>query len=103
MSHIITVTEKGRLTLPVGVRRALHIEEETRLQVDVEGDRIVLRPVAMIPREDVWAYTPEHRARVERAMNDPGFTVTKEELEELIESDDLEAAAALIAKKRRGA
>ena len=104
MSHIITVTEKGRLTLPVGVRKALHIEEETQLQVDVEGDRIVLRPVAVIPREDLWAYTPEYRARAERAMKEPGFTLTHEELEALIDADDPQAAAAvLIEKKRRSA
>ncbi len=103
MSQIITVTNKGRLTLPVSVRKALHIEEEAQLQVDVEGDTVILRPVVMIPREDAWAYTPEYRARAERAMKEPGFTVTKQELEALIESDDPQAAAALIAKKRRSA
>lgn len=46
---------------------------------------------------------PEYRARAERAMKEPGFTVTKQELEALIESDDPQAAAALIAKKRRSA
>ncbi|MHB8644910.1 MAG: AbrB/MazE/SpoVT family DNA-binding domain-containing protein [Thermomicrobiales bacterium] len=104
MSQIITVTNKGRLTLPVAVRKALHIEEEAQLQVDVEGDTVILRPVVMIPREDAWAYTPEYRARAERAIKEPGFTLTHEELESLIDADDpQEAAAALIAKKLRSA
>lgn len=63
MSQIITVTNKGRLTLPAGVRKALHIEEEAQLQVDVEGDTVTLRPVVMIPREDAWAYTPAARCK----------------------------------------
>lgn len=97
---IVTITNKGRLTLPVDIRKAMHLEEETQLQVEVEGDAIILRPVVMIPREDAWAYTPEHRASVERAMNDPGFSLTHEELAAIVDADDpAAAAAALIAKK----
>ena len=45
-----------------------------------------------------------YRARVERAMSDPGFTMTSEEMEALIDADDPQAtAAALITKKRQGA
>lgn len=104
MAQIITITNKGRLTLPASIRKALHIEEEAQFRVDVEGDAVILRPVVMIPREDAWAYTPEYRARAERAMKEPGFTLTREELEALIDADDPQAAAAaLIAEKRQRA
>ena len=97
---IVTMTGKGRLTLPASIRKALHIEEDAQLAVDVQGDTITLRPVVMIPREDLWAYTPEHRAHVERARAQPGFSASEEELRAVIESDDPAAAAqALIAKR----
>ena len=100
---IITVTDKGRLTLPASVRKALHIEEESLLEVSVEEDAIVLRPVVAVPREDAWAYTPEHRASVERARTQPGFTMSEDELRAIIESDNPAAAAqALIAQRGNG-
>jgi AbrB family looped-hinge helix DNA binding protein len=100
---IITITEKGRLTLPASVRRALHIEDESLLEVTVEDDAIVLRPVVAVPREDAWAYTPEHRAHVERARAQPGLTMSDDELRTIVESDDPAAAAqTLIAQRGNG-
>ena len=60
----VTISDDGRLTLPVESRRALGISGETELEVevDVENDVVRLRPVIVLRREDAWAYTPEHRA-----------------------------------------
>ncbi len=47
----------------------------------------------IVPAEDAWAYTPEHRAAVERARNSPTISgVTEEDLLALIEADDPQAA-----------
>ena len=41
----------GRVTLPAEARRALDLEGESFFEVAVEGGVIVLRPVAIVPRD----------------------------------------------------
>ena len=68
----VTVNGEGRLTLPIESRRALGIVGGTELEVEVDADRdvLLLRPVIVVRREDAWAYTPEHRAQLDRAHED---------------------------------
>ena len=65
----VTISGDGRLTLPIESRRALGIDGETELELelDLEHDVLLLRPVIVLRREDAWAYTPEHRALLARA------------------------------------
>ena len=65
---LVKVAPDGRMTLPAAVRRALEIEEgDAHLSIDVADGAAVLRPAVVIPRNDAWAYTPEHLAAVKRA------------------------------------
>lgn len=43
---------------------------EAHWTVEVTNGAVVLRPAVVVPREDPWAYTAEHRAKVERAHRD---------------------------------
>ncbi len=70
MATVVDVSREGRVTLPASVRKALQLEEGAQLAVEVRSGAIVLTPVVTIPREDVWAYTPEHRAQVARALQE---------------------------------
>lgn len=100
-----TVNRQGRITLPRSIRKELHIEEETMLEVEVRDGGIFLQPALIIPREDAWAYTPEHRAAVERARRGPDIPgVTEDDLLAVIDADDQQAAmSALIARKQPSA
>ena len=86
---IATITREGRLTLPIESRRALGIvgETEVEIEVDESRDALVVRPVIVLRREDAWAYTPEHRALLERAHADSREgrvrKLTEDELAEL--------------------
>lgn len=66
------MSSSGRLTLPAKVRRQLGLDDQAEVEVEVDrdGDAIVLRPVAVLRREDAWAYTPEHREALARAHAD---------------------------------
>ncbi len=61
---------EGRLTVPSAIRKELGIEGEAPLEVEAVEGVIVLRPAVLVPREDAWAYTPEHRALLRRARDD---------------------------------
>jgi AbrB family looped-hinge helix DNA binding protein len=68
----VTVNRSGRLTLPTDVRRALRLDGETEMEVEVDttNDAVILRPAVVLRREDAWAYTPEHRELLARAHDD---------------------------------
>ena len=100
MSTIVTMSDRGRITIPSTIREALHLGENAQLQLDIIDDRLVITPAITIPREDAWAYTPEESASIERARHSPLLpNVGEEDLIAIMEADDPQAAArALIAK-----
>jgi bifunctional DNA-binding transcriptional regulator/antitoxin component of YhaV-PrlF toxin-antitoxin module len=67
---IVHMNATGRVTIPAGLRHALGVEGEGDFAIDVENGAVVLRPVVVLPREDAWAYSPEHRSLLERAHAD---------------------------------
>jgi bifunctional DNA-binding transcriptional regulator/antitoxin component of YhaV-PrlF toxin-antitoxin module len=69
---MVTVTvesnAQGRLVIPAEVRAALNVTGKAHWQLEVHDGAIILKPAIVIPREDAWAYQPEHLARLEEAM-----------------------------------
>lgn len=70
MARAVTMTRDGRLTIPAAARRELGVEGETQFEISVDEDSLVLRPAVVLPREDAWAYTTEHRRLLARAHRD---------------------------------
>ena len=68
----IVISKTGQVTLPIEARRCLGLEggAELEVEVDVANDAIILRPAFDVPREDRWAYTPEHRRLLSQARRD---------------------------------
>jgi AbrB family looped-hinge helix DNA binding protein len=66
------MSETGRITLPAAIRRLMRLEPNQELEIEVseDGESLYLRPMVSIPREDAWAYTPEHRESIRRANED---------------------------------
>jgi AbrB family looped-hinge helix DNA binding protein len=104
MKTIVTMTDRGRITLPASVRKELNIEGETPFELETTGEQITLRPAIIIPREDAWAYTPEHRALIERARQSPDVpNVSEEDLIAIMDADDPQAAARDFVRRRLNA
>jgi bifunctional DNA-binding transcriptional regulator/antitoxin component of YhaV-PrlF toxin-antitoxin module len=65
----LTVTiisdKDGRLTIPAEVRAAPRIEGKAPWAAEAIDGALVLRPAIVEPREDAWAYTPEHAVEME--------------------------------------
>ena len=85
----IVISESGRVTLPVEVRRCLGLKGGTELEVAIDeaNDVIILRPAIDVPEEDRWAFTPDHRRLVAQARRDAQegrvYQVTESELARL--------------------
>jgi bifunctional DNA-binding transcriptional regulator/antitoxin component of YhaV-PrlF toxin-antitoxin module len=70
MALTVISNKDGRITIPSEVRTALHIEGEAHWTAEIVDGALLLRPAVVIPREDAWAYTPDHAAQVRRARED---------------------------------
>ncbi|MDG6928764.1 MAG: AbrB/MazE/SpoVT family DNA-binding domain-containing protein [Nitrososphaerota archaeon] len=45
MTKEVVVTRRGQTTIPTEIRRRLGIQEGSRLEVETEGDKVILRKV----------------------------------------------------------
>ena len=87
----IAMDSKGNLTIPAEARAALGIDGAMLMDLEVFDQALVLRPTEEIPEEDLWAYTPEHIAKVERALREPRDQerqLTRKDLERLVLGSD---------------
>jgi len=85
---LVAMNGEGRITIPAAARRQLGLEGAVQFQAEVRDGALVLRPAMVIPREDAWAYTPEHLKRVERARREAvGRQLTAADLDRLAPSE----------------
>jgi bifunctional DNA-binding transcriptional regulator/antitoxin component of YhaV-PrlF toxin-antitoxin module len=66
----VVMNTQGRITVPAEARRELGLVGEAHFEAEVRDGELRLRPAVLVPREDAWAYTPEHRALLARARAD---------------------------------
>jgi antitoxin PrlF len=66
-----TIRSKAQLTLPDGIRRALHVGEGDEVEFAVHEDGIAtIRGCASIPTHQAWFFTPEWLAGEQKADED---------------------------------
>lgn len=71
LQHAATVGDKGRLTLPDDVRRALGLAPGDVVLIEVtERGTAEITPAALVPKDQVWFTHPEAQARVKEALAD---------------------------------
>jgi AbrB family looped-hinge helix DNA binding protein len=54
---LVQVRKKGQITLPLSVRRALHVDEGDVIAVEVRNGEIVLRPKKLIDADQAWFWS----------------------------------------------
>jgi bifunctional DNA-binding transcriptional regulator/antitoxin component of YhaV-PrlF toxin-antitoxin module len=69
-STAVAMNAQGRLTVPAEARKAMGLLGEAQFQAEVHDEGLLLRPAVLVPREDAWAYTSEHRNLLARARED---------------------------------
>ncbi len=66
----VTISAKGQVALPKGIRTKLRIKAGDQFRVDVSGTNIVLTPVVTVPKEQAWFWTDEIQAKVRASEED---------------------------------
>jgi AbrB family looped-hinge helix DNA binding protein len=61
------ISGKGRVTIPKRLRERLGLEEGDTVMFSVKEGRLVLVPMSLVPRDQVWFYSEEMQERVARA------------------------------------
>jgi bifunctional DNA-binding transcriptional regulator/antitoxin component of YhaV-PrlF toxin-antitoxin module len=69
-STAVAMNAQGRLTVPAEARKELGLVGEVQFEADIRDGALQLRPAVLVPRDDAWAYTPEHRHLLARARED---------------------------------
>ena len=62
---IVSLREKGRITIPVSIRRALGLRVGDRLRLSVEGGAIILKPVDTVKAEDIKGIIGPFKVEIE--------------------------------------
>ena len=62
---IVSLREKGRITIPVSIRRALGLRVGDRLCLSVEGGAIILKPVDAVRAEDIRGVIGPFKVEIE--------------------------------------
>lgn len=89
---LVKVIRHGQITLPAEFRRALDLKEGDYLEVEIEGDRIILKPKVVLDRTE--AIERLHRLMDKVQARNEDFS------EEEVERDVREAIRAV--RDRRG-
>lgn len=66
----VKVRSKHSVTIPAEVRKRVRLEIGDRVEVAVDGDRIVIRPVIEIPRDQAWYWTKAWQSKEREADED---------------------------------
>ncbi|HEY2791795.1 MAG TPA: AbrB/MazE/SpoVT family DNA-binding domain-containing protein [Micromonosporaceae bacterium] len=56
-TYSAAIRQKGVITIPLDIRRELHLGEGDQLLFTVDQGRIVLTPAALVPRDQAWFWT----------------------------------------------
>ncbi len=70
---IIMLTEirsRSQITIPSEIIKKLNLKQGDTLDVDVEGDQIVLRPVIAIPKDQTYFWTKEWQSEEKQIQSD---------------------------------
>lgn len=64
---VLTISSKGQIAIPKGIRDFLNIKEGDRLVYKIDRGRIVLEPVVSVPRSQSYFWAPEVQEKIKNA------------------------------------
>lgn len=70
LEESVRVGAKHQVTIPRRISRALRLKKGDHLLVRLEGQRLEMVPVSLIPKDQLWYWTPEWQAKEREADED---------------------------------
>lgn len=67
---ITEIRNRGQITLPTELLKKLKLKTGDHIDIEIEGDRIIIDPVTVISRSQAWFWTPEWQEGERRADED---------------------------------
>jgi len=64
------IRSRSQITIPSEIIKKLNLKQGDTLEVDVEGDQIVLRPVVAIPKDQAYFWTKEWQQEEKQIQSD---------------------------------
>lgn len=64
MSTLTKLRSRAQVTLPKEVVKALDLKIGDDLKVEVKSGRVIITPVAVIPKDELWAWKHEIREAI---------------------------------------
>lgn len=64
------IRSRSQITIPSEIIKKLNLKQGDTLEVDVEGDQIVLRPVIAIPKDQAYFWTKEWQSEEKQVQSD---------------------------------
>ncbi len=85
LEEAVRVGAKHQVTIPRKISRALRLKKGDHLLVRLEGQRLEMVPASLIPKDQLWYWTPEWQAKEREADED----IAKGRVKEFDSVDDL--------------
>ena len=71
MIKIIThIREKSQITIPKDLIKKLNLKIGDSIDIDIENDRIIIKPVVIIPKAQAWFWSKEWQQGESQAEKD---------------------------------
>lgn len=89
---ITKLRERSQITLPSDVVRKLKLNTGDNLEITLEGDKVVIKPVLIIDRSQAWFWSDEWQEKEKEAEEDieAGRVYKAKDAEDLFAQLDLE-------------
>jgi AbrB family looped-hinge helix DNA binding protein len=67
LEEAVRLGAERQVTIPHRISKALHLKEGDHLLMRLVGQRVEMIPVSLIPRDQLWFWTPEWRKKEREA------------------------------------
>ena len=73
VGYYATVDGKGRVTIPKEVREKLGMKEGTRVEIEVEGEKIIITVKKRVTVDDIYGIAGRERVDLEEVEGSLGY------------------------------
>ncbi len=70
MSSLVKLRSRAQITLPKEAVKMLNLKEGDTLSIEVDKGKVIITPVAVIPKDELWAWSPKIRRAIEEGRRE---------------------------------